>query len=263
MADILDRIVQAKRAQVARDKENVSPRRLIELATSAPPPRDLPAVLRRDGQVNVIAEIKKASPSRGDIQARAEVAVVAAGYAAAGAAALSVLTESGFFHGTPEDLAEAKRSVELPVLRKDFILEEYQVYESRVMGADSLLLIVRLLPSRELATLIGVARSLHMEPLVEVHTEEEARRALDCGGTLIGVNNRDLQSLSVSIENSLRVAPSLPDGVVRVSESGIETRRDIDRLRAAGYHAFLIGERLMREPDPGAALRGLLGEEAS
>jgi indole-3-glycerol phosphate synthase len=263
MTDILDRIVQAKRAQVARDKETISPRRLIELATSAPPPRDLTAALRREGQVNVIAEIKKASPSMGDIQVRADVATVAEGYAAAGAVALSVLTETGFFLGAPEDLAEAKRSIEVPVLRKDFILEEYQVYESRVLGADSLLLIVRLLPSRDLTTLIGVARSLHMEPLVEVHTDEEARRAVDCGGTIIGVNNRDLKTLSVSIDNSLRIAGSLPDTVVRVSESGIETRQDIERLRTAGFHAFLIGERLMREPDPGAALRGLLAGGSS
>jgi len=213
--------------------------------------------------VNVIAEIKKASPSRGEIQARAEVGAVAGGYAAAGAAALSVLTESGFFHGTPEDLAEAKRSVGVPVLRKDFILEEYQVYESRVMGADSLLLIARILPSKLLATLIGVARSLHLEPLVEVHTEDEAQRAVDAGGMVIGVNNRDLASLGVSIENSLRIGPRLPDSVVRVSESGIESREDIDRLRAVGFHAFLIGDRLMREADPGAALRDLLGGEAA
>jgi indole-3-glycerol phosphate synthase len=248
---------------VARDKENVSPRRLIELATSAPPPRDLPAALCRQGRVNVIAEIKKASPSKGSIQALADVAAVAEGYARSGAVALSVLTESGFFLGAPEDLAVAKRSVAVPVLRKDFILEEYQIYESRVLGADSVLLIVRILPSRDLTTLIGVARSLHMEPLVEVHTEEEARRAVDCGATLIGVNNRDLQTLSVSIDNSLRIAGSLPEAGVRVSESGIETRQDIEQLRAAGFHAFLIGERLMREPDPGAALRGLLGDGAS
>ena len=259
MADILDRIVQAKRAQVARDKESVSIRRLIELATSAPPPRDLAAVLRREGAVSVIAEIKKASPSRGDIQGGADVGRVAAGYEEAGAAALSVLTESGFFRGAPEDLAEAKRSVALPVLRKDFILEEYQVYESRVMGADSLLLIARILPSRELTTLLGVARSLHMEPLVEAHTDEEVLRAVDCGAAIVGVNNRDLSTLAVSIETSLRLRPLLPDGIVRVSESGIETREDIDRLAAAGFHAVLIGERLMREPDPGAALRALLG----
>src|SRR5262245_9686509 len=138
--DILDRIVQAKRAQVARDKEKVSPRRLIEVATGAPPAREFTAALGRPGRLNVIAEIKKASPSRGEIQPRAHAESVAKAYEAGGAAALSVLTESGFFHGAPEDLAEAKRAVSVPVLRKDFILDEYQVYESRALGADSLLL---------------------------------------------------------------------------------------------------------------------------
>jgi indole-3-glycerol phosphate synthase len=261
--DVLDRILRAKRAQVARDKERLSPRRAIELATGAQAPRDFAAALRREGRINVIAEIKKASPTRGVIQPRADVAGVADGYARAGAVALSVLTESGFFLGSGEDLAEAKRAVEVPVLRKDFVLEDYQVYESRVMGADSLLLIARILPSKLLATLIGVARSLHLEPLVEVHTEDEAQRAVDAGATVIGVNNRDLASLGVSIENSFRIGPRLPESVVRVSESGIESRDDIDRLRAAGFHAFLIGDRLMREADPGAALRDLLGGEAA
>ena len=261
--DVLDRIVRAKRAQVARDKEQLSPRRVIELATSAPPPRDFGAALRREGRVNVIAEIKKASPSRGNIQARAAVADIADGYARAGAAALSVLTESRFFLGSGADLAEAKRAVEVPVLRKDFVLEEYQVYESRVLGADSLLLITRILSSKGLSTLIGVARSLHMEPLVEVHSDDEAQQAVDSGAAVIGVNNRDLATLGVSIENSLRIGPRLPASVVRVSESGIETRQDIERLRAAGFHAFLIGERLMREADPGAALRDLLGGDAA
>jgi indole-3-glycerol phosphate synthase len=261
--DILDRIVRAKRAQVERDKERMSPRHVIELATSAPPPRDFAAALRREGRVNVIAEIKKASPSRGDIQARADVGDVAEGYARAGAVALSVLTESRFFLGSGEDLGTAKRAVDIPVLRKDFVLEEYQVYESRVMGADSLLLIARILSLKELSTLIGVARSLHMEPLVEVHDDEEVRRAVDGGGTIIGVNNRDLATLSVSIDTSLRIGPLLPESAVRVSESGIESRHDIDRLRSAGFHAFLIGERLMREADPGGALRGLLSEDPS
>jgi len=261
--DILDRIVRAKRAQVERDKERMSPRRVIELATSAPPPRDFAAALRREGRVNVIAEIKKASPSRGDIQARADVGGVAEGYARAGAVALSVLTESRFFLGSGEDLGTAKRAVDIPVLRKDFVLEEYQVYESRVMGADSLLLIARILSLKELSTLIGVARSLHMEPLVEVHDDEEVRRAVDGGGTIIGVNNRDLATLGVSIDTSLRIRPLLPESAVRVSESGIESRHDIDRLRSAGFHAFLIGERLMREADPGGALRGLLSEDPS
>lgn len=261
--DVLDRIVQAKRAQIARDKVETPMRRVIELATTAMPPRDFPAALRREGRIQVIAEIKRASPSRGEIQAGADVARIAESYERAGAAALSVLTEAGFFLGAPEHLGEAKRAVSVPVLRKDFILEEYQVYESRALGADSILLIARILASRELGTLIGVARSLHMEPLVEVHSEEESDRAVGCGAAMIGVNNRDLATMTVSIENSLRLAPRLPEGILRVSESGIETPLDIERLRGAGYHAFLVGERLMREADPGAALRVLVGGAAS
>ena len=255
--DILERIVQAKRAQIARDKAEAPMRRVIELATTALPPRDLPHALRREGSVSIIAEIKRASPSKGDIKPGADVARVATVYEQAGAAALSVLTEAGFFLGAPEHLGQAKRAVSVPILRKDFILEEYQIYESRVLGADSILLIARILTSRELGTLIGVARSLHMEPLVEVHSEEEADRALGAGAALIGVNNRDLETMTVSIENSLRIAPRLPDGILKVSESGIESPQDIERLHAAGYHAVLIGERLMREADPGEALRTL------
>ena len=260
MTDILDRIVQVKRAQVERDKAGLSPRRIIELATGAPPPRDFAAALRRPDAINVIAEIKKASPSKGEIRPGAAVEGVARAYESGGAAALSVLTEPRFFLGSQEDLAAAKRAVRVPVLRKDFILEEYQIYESRVMGADSLLLIARLLSLKELTTLLGVARSLHMEPLVEVHDEEEIGRAAACGASIIGVNNRDLSTMTVSIENSLRLAPLLPAGSVRVSESGIESRRELDLLRGAGFGAFLIGERLMREADPGSALRDLLGE---
>jgi indole-3-glycerol phosphate synthase len=148
--------------------------------------------------------------------------------------------------------------VTLPVLRKDFLFEEYQLYRSRALGADALLLIARILEPKLLTTLIGVTRSLHMEALVEVHGEDDLARALDCGATLIGINNRDLATMTVSLETSLRLLPLIPAGVTRVSESGIETRADLDRLRSAGADAFLIGERLMREPDPGAALKALL-----
>lgn len=260
--DILERIVQAKRAQIARDKAESPVRRMIELATTALPPRDLPQALRGSEGMSIIAEIKRASPSKGEIKPGADVAGIAAMYEKAGAAALSVLTEAGFFLGAPQHLGEAKRAVSVPVLRKDFILEEYQVYESRVLGADSILLIARILTSRELGTLIGVSRSLHMEPLVEVHSEEEAERALGAGAAVIGVNNRDLATMTVSIENSLRIAPYLPEGILKVSESGIESSRDIERLRAAGYQAVLVGERLMREADPGEALRALIGGPA-
>ncbi len=184
---------------------------------------------------------------------------MARAYARAGAAAISVLTEERFFLGSPRHLEQVRAAVNLPLLRKDFLIDEYQVYRSRAHGADAILLIARILESRLLKTLLGVALSLHMEALVEVHDEDELRRALDCGATMVGVNNRDLGSLTVSIETSLRLAPLLPQTVLRVSESGIESRGDLDRLRAAGYEAFLVGERLMREDDPGAALTALLG----
>src|SRR5207245_5041502 len=141
---------------------------------------------------------------------------------------------------------------------KDFLFDEDQIYRSRALGADAVLLIARILSIKELKTLIGVSRSLHIEPLVEIHSEDDAAKALDCGAAIVGVNNRDLSTMKTSLETSLRLAPLLPPTVLKVSESGIEERSDIERLRAAGYDAFLIGERLMREPDPGAALRRLL-----
>jgi indole-3-glycerol phosphate synthase len=260
---VLERILQAKRAELLRDKETMPLRRVIEMATSAPPPRDFAAAVGREGRINVIAEIKRASPSRGGIREEADVAAIARAYAAAGACALSVLTETRFFLGAPGHLTEAKQSAAPPVLRKDFIVDEYQVYESRAIGADAILLIARVLAPRDLATLVGVARSLEMEALVEVHDAEEIAPAVDAGARILGVNNRDLATLAVSIDNSLRLADRIPAGVARVSESGIESRADIDRLRAAGYGAFLVGERLMRETDPGAALRVLLGEDAA
>ncbi len=261
--DVLERIIRAKRAEVERDRVEVPMRRIIERASAAPPPQDLIAALRRPGGVRVIAEVKRASPSRGAIQEAADPIAVARAYAEAGAAAISVLTESQFFLGSPDHLAAARQAVAVPVLRKDFLFDEYQVYQSRALGADALLLIARILDDKGLARLIGVARSLHMEALVEVHGEEEIDRALACGAAIVGVNNRDLATLSVSIDTSLRLAARLPDSVVRVSESGIEERADIDRLRAVGYDAFLIGERLMREGDPGAALRRLIAGDGA
>ncbi len=256
--DILERIVQAKRADLQHDIDRVPPRRMIELSSAAPPPHDFAAALRVPGGVKVIAEIKRASPSRGPIREAADPGMMARNYAEAGATAISVLTDARFFLGAPEHLTAARQATSLPLLRKDFIFDEYQIYQSRALGADSLLLIARILAPRELATLLGVARSLLMEPLVEVHNEEEIVKALDAGATLIGVNNRDLGMMTVSIETSLTLIAHLPSEVIKVSESGIEQRADIDRLRAVGYDAFLVGERLMRDPDPGAALRRLV-----
>lgn len=261
--DILERIVQAKRADLRHDIDRVPPRRMIELSSSAQPPHDFAAALRAPGGIKVIAEIKRASPSRGPIRESADPGEMARSYAEAGAAAISVLTDARFFLGAPEHLTAARQSTSLPLLRKDFIFDEYQIYQSRALGADSLLLIARILAPRELATLLGVARSLHMEPLVEVHDEAEIAKALEAGSTFIGVNNRDLGTMTVSIETSLRLAAHLPSEVVKVSESGIEQRADIDRLRAVGYDAFLVGERLMRDADPGAALRRLVEGDAA
>ncbi len=259
--DILERIVAAKRADVEREKAALPMRRAIELASGAAPPHDFVAALRRTDRPNVIAEVKRASPSSGGIREDADPGKTARAFADAGAVAISVLTDARFFLGAPEHLMAARQASPLPVLRKDFLFDEYQIYRSRALGADALLLIARILSDRELRTLLGVARSLHMEALVEVHSEEEIARALECGASILGVNNRDLGTMTVSIETSLRLASSLPGSVLKVSESGIETREDIARLRGAGYDAFLIGERLMREKDPGGALRELLGGE--
>ncbi len=261
--DILQRIVQAKRAELARDIEALPMRRVVEMAGSAPVPRDFLAALRRPGRLNVIAEIKRASPSRGGIRAEADVGAMARAYGEGGAVALSVLTERQFFLGDPAHLAEAKNAAPLPALRKDFIVDEYQVYQSRALGADAFLLIARLLEAKNLERLIGVGRSLEMEALVEVHAEDEVRAALDAGARIVGVNNRDLATLQINLECSLRLAALLPESVVRVSESGIESRADLLRLRQAGYDAYLVGERLMRDSDPAAALRALIGEGAA
>jgi indole-3-glycerol phosphate synthase len=260
--DVLERIIASKRTELLTEKRQVPMRRAIELASSAPPPHSFGAALRTPGRINVIAEVKRASPSRGEIRRSADPSAVARAYARAGAAAISVLTDERFFLGSPQHLEQVRAAVPLPLLRKDFLFDEYQIYRSRAHGADAVLLIARVLDPRLLKTLLGVARSLHMEALVEVHDEDELGRALDCGATIVGVNNRDLGNLTVSIDTSLRLAPLLPPTVLRVSESGIEGRADIDRLRDAGYEAFLVGERLMREEDPGAALTALLGGAA-
>jgi len=257
--DVLERILNVKRAELEIEKGQLPMRRAIEMASAAPPPRDFPAAIRRPGPVNIIAEVKRASPSRGMIRENAEPDAVARSYEAAGAVAISVLTDAKFFLGSPEHLKLVRDAVALPLLRKDFIFDEYQIYRSRALGADSLLLIARVLEKKALRTLIGVTRSLHMEALVEVHTAEELDKAVECGAAVIGVNNRDLTTMDVSLEHSLALADRLPVEVARVSESGIETAEDIARLRAVGYHAVLIGETLMKSPDPEVALRALAG----
>ena len=231
-------------------------------------PRGFEAALRRTATSGtaVIAELKKASPSRGLIRADFEPVSLAKSLEAAGAAALSVLTDREFFQGSLEYLSQAAGAVGIPCLRKDFIVDEYQIVEARAHRADAVLLIAAALSDSELKRLAEAARSLALDVLVEVHTAEELDGVLgalgETGADAIGVNNRDLKTFDVSAETSMALAGRIPASVVRVTESGIATRDDIVRLRKAGFDAFLIGESLMRQPDPGAALAELLKDAA-
>jgi indole-3-glycerol phosphate synthase len=255
---VLDRIVEARRAEVAHRKKSL-PETVLRIAVQkADPVRDFAGVLGRPDGVKVIAELKKASPSAGVLRAEFDPASLARGYEAAGAAALSVLTEEGFFQGSVTHLRDARKAVSLPVLRKDFIVEPWQVWESRATNADTFLLIVAALSAAALAELLALGRELGMEPLVEVHTRPELDAALGAGARIIGVNNRDLHTLAVNVETSLELIDLIPDECIAVSESGLRSAQDLARLRAAGFDAFLIGEHFMREADPGAALGRLL-----
>jgi indole-3-glycerol phosphate synthase len=224
-------------------------------------PHALSAAVKNELRVNVIAEIKRASPSKGTIRAEAEPARIARQYEAGGAAAISVLTEEDRFRGSLDDLRAVRRAVGVPLLRKDFIFDEFQLYESAAAGADALLLIVAALDDEQLARLLHVTEeALHMDALVEVHTREELGRACESGATLIGVNNRDLRSFEVSLKTSVELARDAPPGLSLVSESGLRTGADLRRLRALGYSGFLIGETLMRAARPDIALRELIEE---
>ncbi|MEW6321464.1 MAG: indole-3-glycerol phosphate synthase TrpC [Acidobacteriota bacterium] len=220
------------------------------------------AAIEAAGRVNVIAECKRRSPSRGVLRAAYDPAAIARGYARAGAAAISVLTEPTFFDGGLAHLRAVRDAVTLPLLRKDFIVDEYQLHEARLAGADAVLLIVAALEDAQLARLRAAAAALGLAVLVEVHDVDELERALAAGAEIVGVNNRNLRTLEVDVEASRRVAARLPSSVVAVSESGLRTAADIAALQAAGYRAFLIGERFMTAPDPGDALAALLAGRA-
>jgi indole-3-glycerol phosphate synthase len=255
---VLDRILARTRERVAA---LAAIRPLAEVRAAAergPARRPFAAALARKDRVNVVAEHKRRSPSRGRIREDLSPADVACHYAAAGAAALSVLTEPESFGGRLEHLVEARASVPLPVLRKDFVVGEWQLWEARAAGADAALLIVAALPGGELRQLLATAREAGLEALVEVHDRAELDHALAAGATLVGVNNRDLRTLEVRLETSLALVPAIPDEVVAVAESGLRTGEDLRRLRDAGFDAFLVGESLMASPDPGAALRGMI-----
>jgi indole-3-glycerol phosphate synthase len=255
---VLDRIIEARRAAIAHRKKTVPETALRFGVKHAKPVRDLAAALTRDS-LNVIAELKKASPSAGLIRADFDPVALAKSLEAAGAAALSVLTEEEFFQGDLKYMRDARAAVGLPVLRKDFIVDPWQVWEARATDADSFLLIVAALDDTLLGQLLTLGRELGMEPLVEVHTSEELSRALAAGARIIGVNNRDLRTLEVRVETSVELIEAIPDECIAVCESGLRTGADLARLRSAGFDAFLIGEHLMAQPDPAAALRALVG----
>lgn len=256
---ILDRIVEARRESIAKRKR-VLPEVALEIAVEkkTPPPHDFPGALSRDS-FNIIAELKKASPSRGVIREEYAPAAIAADVERAGAAALSVLTEEDFFSGSLGDLKEARKATQIPILRKDFIIDPWQVWETRAAGADSFLLIAAILSDVALRELLELGRSLKMEPLVEVHRRDELDRVVSAGAHIIGVNNRDLRDFHVRIETSLDLIEAIPEDCIAVSESGLHTHDDLARLRRAGFDAFLIGEHIMKSVDPAKPLRDLLG----
>jgi indole-3-glycerol phosphate synthase len=258
----LDQILAATRRRVAQTKPGTDLREL-ESRAQAHEPRGFRRALKIFDGPAVIAELKKASPSRGLIRAEFDAASLAAELEAAGAAALSVLTDEEFFQGSIENLRRASAATKLPCLRKDFIVDEFQLLEARANCADAILLIVAALTQKELVTLATRARELGLDVLCEAHDREELNRAIDAGCDLIGINNRDLRTFKVDIETAVRLAEFMPKDAVRVAESGIDSGDDIVKLRAAGYHAFLIGESLMKAQSPGGALRSLLAASES
>jgi len=268
MATHLDTILASTRAAVAAAKAAV-PLAELERRAAEHRPRGWAAALRRAAASGpaVIAEIKKASPSKGLIRADFEVDSLARSYQAGGAAVLSVLTDEPFFQGSLRNLELASKAIRLPCLRKDFMVDEYQIAEARAHRADAILLIAAALTGAEMQRFAAVARGTDLDVLVEVHTGEELDRVLEAlgetGADAIGVNNRNLKTFEVSLETSLSLVEKIPASVVRVAESGIATSADLARLRAAGFDAFLIGESLMRQADPGAALAELLAGAAA
>jgi indole-3-glycerol phosphate synthase len=264
---ILDRILERTRVDVAAREAAVPLAALEARCRALPPPRDFAGAVRRPdgmgarraGNIRVIAECKKGSPSRGVIRADFRPADLARAYAAAGASAISVLTDGPFFQGSLEDLAAVRAAVELPILRKDFHVAPYQLWEARAAGADALLLIVAALSAEALSALLSLSRELGLAALVEVHDADDLQAALDAGATLVGVNNRDLRTFAVSLETTFRLLDRVPADVVLVSESGIGAPAEVARLAAAGADAILVGEGLLRHADVGQALHRLLG----
>lgn len=260
MSDILQQILRRKAEEIRERSAMISLSRVRSVAADADPPRGFGEAIEKALQQRrpaVIAEVKKASPSQGVIRADFDPSAIARSYEAGGAACLSVLTDIDFFQGSDAFLQQARAACSLPVLRKDFVIDAYQVYEARALGADCILLIVAALGDPHLAELADLALELGMDVLVEAHDADELERALRTSATLIGINNRNLRTFETSLETTLNLKDRVDADRVLVTESGIHRRDDVQRMRAAGVHAFLVGEAFMRAPEPGLALREL------
>ena len=255
---ILERILETKRGELEESKRARPREEGVFAAAQAPPARSLEAAVRREG-LRIVAEVKKASPSRGIIREDFDPLAIAGACAGAGAAAISVLTDSEYFQGSLEYLASIREAVDVPLLRKDFIIDTYQVFEARAAGADAILLILAALSDREAEPLASAAAELGMDVLWEVHDREEMRRLAAFSPRVVGINNRDLKTFDVSLDTTRRLLPEVPGAAAVISESGFSRRDELEMMVGWGVDAFLVGEGLMRAEDPGAALSGLLG----
>lgn len=260
MPTILDRILETKRREIAAAKVAVPEAELERKIADLPPTRDFRSAIRRFGHITLIAEVKKASPSAGVIRPDFDPVAIAQIYEAHDAAAISVLTDVEYFQGSLTYLTDVKAAVALPVLRKDFLIDRYQLLEARVAGADAVLLIAECLPGNQLHTLQREAGALGLHTLVELHDAEQLPRVLDCGAPVIGINNRDLRTFTTRLEHTLDLLPKIPADRTVVSESGIKTHADLVKLGTAGARAVLVGESLMRADDIGMALDALRGK---
>jgi len=255
---ILTRIIEAKQLRLQKAKMRVPEPILRRMAETAKPVPSFREAFENSQRVRIIAEVKKASPSKGVLKADLDPGKQSAAYAHAGACAVSVVTEEDFFQGDLAWVGQIRDSSKLPVLRKDFVYDPFQVYETRAAGASAILFIVAMLQPEELKSLIALARQLQLDALVEVHDEAELGEALEAGASIIGVNNRDLKTFNVDLQTSLRLAKLIPDDRLFVVESGIHGKSDVDLLLQAGADAFLVGEHFLTSADPAAAIRGLL-----
>jgi indole-3-glycerol phosphate synthase len=253
----LQKILKTKREEIQERKALLPLTELKRRLAESPPPLDFDGAIRSRGRA-IVAEVKRSSPSRGRIREDFDPVAIARIYAEGGAAAVSVLTESRFFEGRDSFLQDIRQNVNLPLLRKDFIIDPYQIYETRFLGGDALLFITRVLDDGRLKEFIRLSSELGLASLVEIHDEADLEKALSSGAGIIGINNRDLSTFATDLEVSLRLAPLVPEGMTVISESGIRSRNDIQRLESAGIHAFLVGETLMREKDIGRKMKELL-----